>query len=180
MHVQIIEIGKSVADLDQQSWDHLLSTNLTGIMNCLRAEVSTMRFQTPLPNPRGGKRAPSRGSIINMASVASFQAVPLSPAYVTSKHAVIGLTKSAAMDNVQDLIRVNAVAPGMIWSEEMENDEEDVMEARKMLCPARRLGYAEEVADAVGFLAGARSSFVTGSQVVVDGGGTMATPGSVF
>jgi NAD(P)-dependent dehydrogenase (short-subunit alcohol dehydrogenase family) len=122
-----------------------------------------------------------KGSIINTASIAGVVGVPMSAAYSASKHAVIGLTKSAAGECAGTGVRVNCVCPGLIDSRMLsailqaraggEPPPQDKIVNR---IPARRLGQASEVAAIVAFLASDDASYVSGSHYTVDGGRTAA------
>jgi NAD(P)-dependent dehydrogenase (short-subunit alcohol dehydrogenase family) len=124
----------------------------------------------------------NRGSIINTASIAGLIGSPEIPAYTASKHAVIGLTKSAAIDCTGTAVRVNCVCPGSIDSRmlsaiiEGRNPGNAPVPHDKIVerIPARRLGLASEVASVVAFLASDEASYVTGSAYTVDGGRTAA------
>src|ERR1700761_4064163 len=124
----------------------------------------------------------NRGSIINTASIAGLIGTPQIPAYTASKHAVIGLTKSAALECTDTDVRVNCVCPGMIDSRMLSaivagrnpgntpTPHDRIVER----IPARRLGLASEVASIVAFLASDEASYVSGSAYTVDGGRTAA------
>jgi NAD(P)-dependent dehydrogenase (short-subunit alcohol dehydrogenase family) len=124
----------------------------------------------------------NRGSIINTASIAGLVGSPEIPAYTASKHAVIGLTKSAAIDCTGTAVRVNCVCPGLIDSRmlsaivEGRNPGDAPVPNEKVVdrVPARRLGLASEVACVVAFLASDDASYVSGSAYTVDGGRTAA------
>lgn len=150
--------GVPVSDYSLDGWRSLMQVNLDGVFHCMKAEI-------PLMREAGG------GSIVNMASVLGTVGRANASAYVAAKHAVLGLTKSAALECAVDGIRVNAVAPGFVITP-LNRDRLDA-DARRDLAGSHalgRLGTAEEVAHVVGFLAGEESSFVTGSCQLVDGG----------
>ena len=148
-----------VADVPDDDWRRVTSINLDGVFYCLRAETRVMRA-------RGGG-----GSIVNMSSVMGRISRFGSAPYSATKHAVIGLTKGAALDHAQDGIRVNAVGPGFIRTPLVEArytpEDEEVVSAR---WPMRRMGTPDEVGQMVAWLAGDASSFVTGAYFPVDGG----------
>lgn len=164
LHIAVNNAGVAipmtpVADVTDEQWRHVLSVNLDGVFFCLRAEVRLMRA--------GGQG----GSIVNMSSVLGRVARPGTAAYTATKHAVIGLTKGAALDHAADGIRVNAVGPGFIRTPLLLGRHDDA--ALKQVTdrwPLGRLGEAEEIAQAVAWLAGDASSFVTGACLPVDGG----------
>lgn len=148
-----------VADVADDDWRRVTSINLDGVFFCLRAEARAMRAL-------GGG-----GSIINMSSVMGRISRFGSAAYSATKHAVIGLTKGAALDHAQDGIRVNAVGPGFIRTPLIEaryiDEDEQALGSR---WPMRRMGTPDEVGQMVAWLAGDASSFVTGAYFPVDGG----------
>jgi len=146
------------AEITDEQWQHVRSVNLDGVFYCLREELRLMRT-------RGG------GSIINLSSVLGQVGLPGCAAYVSTKHAVIGLTKGAAIDHGHDGIRVNAVGPGFIRTPLLESRHtEQGLTDLAVDWPLRRVGLPSEVADMVVWLAGDRSSFVTGAYLPVDGG----------
>ena len=143
-----------------ENWQRTLAVNLTGLWSCMRHEIPCML-------DRGG------GSIVNCASVAGLVGFPASPAYVASKHGVVGLTKTAALDYAEAQIRVNAVCPGIIDTEMIDRFTGGQDEAAQQLVamePVGRMGRPEEVADAVVWLCSDRSSFTTGQAIAIDGG----------
>ena len=118
------------------------------------------------------------GSIVNMASVGGFLATTGASVYVASKHAVIGLTKSAAIECGPSGIRVNAVSPGAIRTEMLRQvfGGDAVLDQMAEIHPARRIGSPEDVADAVVWLFSDYSSYYTGQSLVLDGGLTAQRP----
>lgn len=142
------------------NWARTLAVNLTGAWSCMRHEIPAML-------ERGG------GSIINCSSVAGLVGFPGLPAYVASKHGMVGLTKTAALELAEQGIRVNAICPGVIDTEMIERFTGGQAEMQEQLVarePIGRLGRADEIADAVVWLGSDRSSFVTGQAIAVDGG----------
>jgi NAD(P)-dependent dehydrogenase (short-subunit alcohol dehydrogenase family) len=143
-----------------ENWQRTLAVNLTGVWSCMRHEIPRML-------ERGG------GSIVNCASVAGLVGFTSIPAYVASKHGVVGLTRTAALEYAERGIRVNAVCPGVIDTEMVERFTGGQPEAEAAMLatePIGRLGRPEEIADAVVWLCSNRSSFVTGQALAVDGG----------
>ena len=141
-------------------WDRVLSINLKGVMLCMKYEIPAMLT--------GGG-----GTIVNTASVVGLSGGRGFPAYVASKHGIIGLTKAAALDYARDGIRVNAVCPGTIYTPMYERRVgTDPQTAARIMSeiPLGRLGQPEDVAGAVIWLCSAAASFVTGHALVVDGG----------
>jgi len=158
-------IGASgtVITTDEGTWDRLVAVNVKGTYLMSRAALAVM-----LPR--------KRGVILNAGSIAGLRAVPDRAAYVTTKFAVVGLTKAMALDHVGDGIRVNAVCPGTTmtpWIDERLKEAPDSKAALAALVarqPLGRLGTPEEMAAAYLFLASDESSFTTGTTLVVDGG----------
>jgi NAD(P)-dependent dehydrogenase (short-subunit alcohol dehydrogenase family) len=109
------------------------------------------------------------GAIVNMASTAGLRGVPGIGAYVASKHGVIGLTKSVALDYARRGIRVNAVAPGPIDTKRLALPD-DQRQAILRAIPAQRVGRPEEVAAAVVWLCSDQAAFITGATIPIDGG----------
>jgi NAD(P)-dependent dehydrogenase (short-subunit alcohol dehydrogenase family) len=153
----------SVLTTDEADFDRLMAVNVKGTYLMSRAALAVM-----LPR--------RRGAIVNAGSIAGVRAVADRAAYVTTKFAVVGLTKAMALDHVKDGIRVNAVCPGTTltpWIDERLAEAPDRDAAMAILVarqPMGRLGTAEEMAAAYLFLASDESSFTTGSTLVVDGG----------
>ncbi len=148
------------ADLSTADWRKLMAVNLDGVFFCMRAQLRAMRT--------GGG-----GVITNIGSVMS-AIVPRTggaPAYVASKHAVVGLSRAAAVEHAADGIRVNAIGPGFIETPMVRNNvSADQYEARARLHPLGRFGRPEEIGELVGWLSSDRASFVTGAFYPVDGG----------
>jgi NAD(P)-dependent dehydrogenase (short-subunit alcohol dehydrogenase family) len=147
------------ADYDENEWRQTIDVNLNGMFYCMKYEIAAMQKY-------GG------GTIVNMSSVAGLGPTPGGAAYVASKHAIIGLTKTAALDYAQENIRINAIAPGVVKTEMMEwgitqtPDLEAQMLAHQ---PIGRLGTMDEVTNAVMWLCSKNASFVTGATLSVDG-----------
>ena len=150
------------ADCDEENFDRTCAVNLKGVFLCLKAEIAHMLGA-------GG------GAIVNTASVAGVEGAKNLPAYVASKHGVVGLTRTAALEYATRGIRVNAVCPGPIRTRMLEAlmEENPRMEPATIAAvPMRRLGKPEEIAEAVLWLCSDRASYVTGQGIVVDGGFT--------
>lgn len=144
----------------EENWDKTISVNLTGIWMCMKHEIPLMLKQ-------------GNGSIVNCASVAGLIGFPGLPAYVASKHAVIGLTKTAALENAKRSIRINAVCPGVIHTpmiDRLTGKDKEVEKQYIDMEPVGRMGKPEEVAEAVVWLCSDAASFVTGHSMPVDGG----------
>jgi NAD(P)-dependent dehydrogenase (short-subunit alcohol dehydrogenase family) len=148
------------ADYREEDWDRVIRVNLTGVWFCMKYEISQMLKQ-------GG------GAIVNTASDAGLLGVPQMPAYVASKHGVVGLTKTAALEYAKSGIRVNAVCPGVIKTpmvERITGQRAGRAERMAAVEPVGRMGKPEEIAEAVVWLCSEAASFVTGLPMSVDGG----------
>jgi len=141
------------ADLSIEGWQHVLATNLSSVFYCMKYEIPAMLRH-------GG------GAIVNMGSILSSVGFAKAAGYVSAKHGMMGLTRSAALDYAAQGIRVNAIGPAFIRTPLIAGMEEAVLP----LHPIGRLGEAEEVAELVIFLSSPRSSFITGSYYPIDGG----------
>jgi len=151
------------ADCSVENFDRTIAVNLRGVWLCLAAEIRQMLKQE------------AGGAIVNCASVAGLTGLAGMPAYVASKHGVVGLTRTAALDYATSKIRVNAVCPGAIVTPMLERFMESSDEARRGIEasePVGRLGRPEEIASAVLWLCGDGASFTTGQALAVDGGWT--------
>lgn len=150
----------STVDCSEADFDRTIAINLKSVWLCMRAEILPML-------------ALGRGAIVNCSSVAGLVGFSLLPAYVASKHGVIGLTRAAALEYAARGIRINAVCPGVIRTPMVERVTRGRPEAEADLVaaePIGRMGRPEEVAEAVLWLCSDASSFVTGHAMVVDGG----------
>ncbi|MGF7147077.1 NAD(P)-dependent dehydrogenase (short-subunit alcohol dehydrogenase family) [Sphingomonas zeicaulis] len=139
-------------------YDKVAAVNQRGVMLCMAAEVRHMSRQ-------------GSGSIVNTSSVAGMSGLS-GPGYCASKHAVVGLTRSAAMRYAAEGIRVNCVCPGAISTPMTESDalSEESRAFMAQMHPMNRMGRPEEIADGVVFLASDRASFITGHPLAIDGG----------
>jgi len=147
-----------VGEYPLEGWDKVIAINLTGVF-------LGMHFQIPKLLEFGG------GSIVNMSSILGKVASQNSPAYVASKHGVIGLTESAAVEYATKKIRVNSIGPGYILTPLLTNTfDQDTLDAVATLHPMGRLGKASEVAELALFLSSDKASFITGAYYNVDGG----------
>lgn len=142
------------ADYSEEDWDRTININLKGIWLCLKYEIPQMKEQ-------GG------GAIVNSSSIAAFGAIPNSPAYVASKHGIMGLTRSAAVEYAKAGIRVNAVCPGPTDTPAIERQAPG---KRIGTMPTKRMASTEEVAAAVIWLCSEAASFVSGHGLTIDGG----------
>ena len=146
-------------------------------MLCNRAVTHAMTKQEPVTyeNHRG-KRTLGRGCIINIGSVNSFVAVPGMLNYTTSKHAVIGLTKSAAIDNLKSYIRVNAVCPSWVNTPMLQEACQRQPELEAIIqkaSPLQRAATMEEVADYVVYLCSPSASYINGTAICMDAGAAL-------
>jgi len=149
----------ATADYPVDEWKKLLAINLDGVFYGLKYEIQAML------------RSEEGGAIVNMASILGSVGFANSPAYVAAKHAVVGLTKSAAMEYATRGIRVNSVGPGFIDTPLVsEAMDEATLKHIAGLHPMQRLGTVEEVSALTCFLLSDRASFITGSHHLVDGG----------
>lgn len=151
---------ESLIEKTEAEWDTVIAVNLKGVWLCLKYEIPVMLAQ-------GG------GAIVNMASVAGLNGFPNGGIYAASKHGVIGLTKSAALEYARQGIRVNAVCPGYTDTPMVRAMTEAVPQMERVTAnasPMRRLGDPAEIAQAVVWLCSDKASFVTGHALPVDGG----------
>jgi NAD(P)-dependent dehydrogenase (short-subunit alcohol dehydrogenase family) len=150
------------ADVTEEEWDRIIDINLRGVFLCMKHEIPLMLEQ-------------GAGAIVNTSSGAGIKGFKGGAAYVASKHGVVGLTKSAALDYAQSNIRINAVCPGMIDTPMMERFSGGTAEGRQGVIsqePVGRMGSPDEIAATVVWLCSDAASFVVGSAIVVDGGQT--------
>jgi NAD(P)-dependent dehydrogenase (short-subunit alcohol dehydrogenase family) len=146
-----------LAEVTVADYDSALAVTLRGVF-------LAMRYEIPAMLAAGG------GSIVNMASTGGLEAVGGLAGYISAKFGVVGLTRTAALDYAAGGIRVNALAPGPILTEQLERAGEHAQAQAARAVPIGRLGRPEEVAAAVVWLCGPASSFVTGATLPIDGG----------
>jgi NAD(P)-dependent dehydrogenase (short-subunit alcohol dehydrogenase family) len=154
---QVDAAGKKTAEWSEESFDRMIAVNLKGVWLCMKEEIGQLLQQ-------GG------GAIVNTGSIAGLIGLPTSSAYVAAKHAVLGLTKTAAIEYAEAKIRVNAVCPGFIETRmtagAMQRRGEQIMAHT----PLARMGQPGEIAEMVVWLLSERASYVTGAAYNVDGG----------
>jgi NAD(P)-dependent dehydrogenase (short-subunit alcohol dehydrogenase family) len=151
-----------VTEIEESDWDTLVDVNLKGVWACLKAEIPAMLES-------------NGGAVVNTTSEEGLVGGPARGSYVASKHGVVGLTRTAALEFADAGLRVNAVAPGPIDTgmspDSMDaEDLEGMREAVREEIPLGRFGEPEEVAGATAYLCSEDASFVTGHTLVVDGG----------
>ncbi|MEW2494304.1 SDR family NAD(P)-dependent oxidoreductase [Streptomyces nodosus] len=149
----------TVHEIDNQDWLEVVNVNLTGVFHCMKAELAYFV-------EHGG------GAIVNMASTAGVMAHPLRAAYSASKHGVVGLTRSSAVEYAQRGVRINAVAPGPIDSVSASGLPTEVRASLAAKTAMNRMGQAGEVAALVNFLLSDQAPFITGSVYEINGGQT--------
>ncbi|MDC1262292.1 SDR family oxidoreductase [Polaribacter sp.] len=143
-----------------KDWDKVIAVNQTGVFYCMK--VALVQFLK-----QGG------GNIVNIASLAGLKASPNNISYSASKFAVVGMTKSVAMEYATKNIRINAVCPGYTESAlltQLINAKPEMDAVLKSVIPMKRYGRAEEIADAVVWLASDNTQFMTGQTITLDGG----------
>jgi len=161
-NVGIAESPKAFVDQPEEVFDQVMGATVKGVWLCLKAEIPPML--------KGGG-----GAIVNMGSIASVIGTPGAPIYTASKHAVIGLTKSTALEFSKSGIRINAICPGAIETESLAgyfHQNPDVKKTMVAGHPIGRLGQPEEVAKAVLWLCSEEAAFMIGQSLLLDGGYT--------
>jgi NAD(P)-dependent dehydrogenase (short-subunit alcohol dehydrogenase family) len=151
------DVRGALVDFEEADWDRVIDINLRSLWLCLRAELRAMRVL-------------GRGSIVNTIGALGIEAAPNLSAYVAAKHAAVGLTKAAALEEARNGIRVNGVAPGMTVRDEPAELAASRARRASEAVPMGRLATAREIGNAVAWLCSDRASFVTGHILAVDGG----------
>ncbi|NHZ41199.1 SDR family oxidoreductase [Massilia aquatica] len=149
-----------LADADEALFDRIMNVNVKGTWLCMKYEIRQMLKQ-------------GSGSIVNTASVAGLVGAPTQPIYAASKHAVVGMTKTAAAEYAREGIRINSVCPGVVNTPMMGRAlEREPLREKKLrnVHPMGRFAEPVEIANAAMWLCSEQSSFVTGHQLAVDGG----------
>src|SRR5918993_2258631 len=153
----------AAADLTEEEWDRIVRVNLRSVFLC-------MKYEIPLLLRHGG------GAIVNTSSGAGVKVFGRGAAYAAAKHAVVGLTKDAALDYAGSNIRINAICPGIIDTEMMDRFTGGTPEGRDRGIaqePIGRMGRPDEIAATVIWLCSDAASFVTGHALIADGGQTL-------
>lgn len=148
------------ADCTEENWEYVIRNNLTSVWLCLKYEINQMNKH-------------DFGAIVNMSSVYGIVGCERGlPAYVASKHGIVGLTRTAALEYANSGIRINVICPGAIDTPFRQQLQTDCTENTNInnRYPIGRIGTAKEVADAVIWLCSNSSSFITGSVITIDGG----------
>lgn len=156
---QVESSGQLTHEWSEVSFDRMIEVNLKSVWLCMKHEIPMLRAS-------GG------GAIVNTASIAGLIGLRTSTAYVAAKHAVIGLTKTAALEYAEEGIRVNAVCPGYIVTRMTAPKREERSAGVIARTPMRRYGQPHEIAEMVVWLCSDRASYVTGAAYEVDGGMT--------
>ena len=154
---------RPMAGITDDEFERTVAVDLKGVWNCMRYEILQMQKQ-------------GYGAIVNTSSAGGVVGFPGQAAYIACKHAILGLTKTAAIDYAAQGIRINAVCPGVIrtpMAEELIRRNPQLEEMFTKEIPAGRLGKSEEIADAVLWLCSPQASYINGHALVVDGGITI-------
>lgn len=153
----IEEMTTPLVDQTSEVFDQIMNVNVKGVW-------LSMKYEIPEMIRTGG------GAIVNTSSGAGVVGYPQQPIYIASKHAVLGLTKSAALEYAKSGIRINAIAPGVTETEMVERVDKQLIERLKSITPIGRIGDPQEIANAVVWLLSDKASFVLGHTLLVDGG----------
>jgi NAD(P)-dependent dehydrogenase (short-subunit alcohol dehydrogenase family) len=156
--------AKPLHEHSLEHFDNLMAINMRGLFLCMKYEIHQMLTQ-------------GSGAIINNSSISGLFAFVGTSPYVASKHAVMGLTRAAALDYPKQGIRINAVNPGLIATETLDrftNKDPELEQQLASIVPMGRIGKPEEIAAAVVFLCSDPASYMTGQSLVLDGGYTAA------
>ncbi len=161
-------VGGPIHQYPEDEWMRTIDINLKGVWLCMKYQIQQMLKQKPLES------SDTQGVIVNMASIAGHVACA-SPDYCASKHGVIGLTKSAALNYAPKGIRVNAVSPASIHTPMFDRfaaETPDQVKVWRDSHPIGRIGQPNEVAEAVLWLSSRKTGFITGTSLLIDGGWT--------
>jgi len=150
-------------DSSREDWDRVIGINLRGVWSCMKYELRQMQRQ-------------GSGAIVNNASVGALTGNPGIASYIASKHGVVGLTRTAALEYIKHGIRANAVNPGLIDTQvarDVVNGNEEAYDEIAKHVPIGRAGRPDEIASAVLWLCSSGASYVVGHALTVDGGMTV-------
>ncbi len=156
----IHKVFASMTDFTAADWEEMINVNLKSVWLCMKYEIPQMLKQ-------------GKGAIVNTSSAAGLVGAPSNPAYPASKHGVVGITKSTALEFARKGIRVNCVCPGPIrtgMNESLVAANPEMVKAMDQKVPMGRIGEPEEVAAAALFLCSDEASYITGAALPVDGG----------
>ena len=151
------------SEVNPSDWDRVIAVNQTGVFYCMKEELAIMREQRS-------------GCIVNISSIAGIRGLPNQLAYVASKHAVVGMTKTVAMEYARYGIRTNAVCPVFTHTplvEQLLSMRADMEEKLLKTIPLRRFGEVEDIVNGISWLCDDASSFITGMILPIDGGQTL-------
>ncbi len=154
------ENQKKTADHTHEDWHNVIAVNQTGVFYCMQVALQQMMKQ-------------GYGNIVNVASLAGLKPSGYNLSYSASKYAVVGMTKSAALEYGRKNIRINAVCPGYTNSallDQLLSSRPDMGDTLKRLIPMDRFGEADEIAEAIAWLASDNSKYITGQTITLDGG----------
>jgi NAD(P)-dependent dehydrogenase (short-subunit alcohol dehydrogenase family) len=167
-------IIKTSDQIPKENFEKVIAVNTTAVWQCQRAQIRQMLKQEKLSKSYRSYR----GSIVNVASMYGLVAPPLNvpaTAYATSKHAVIGLTRSDALAFAHQGIKINAIAPGYVMTPLVQETmgKGDMMETERKKVPVHRYSEMEEIGDCIAFLHSDAASYMVGATLVADGGYTI-------
>lgn len=158
----IFNESATIDNSDTENFKSMIDTNVLGLYYCMKYEIAQMLKQ-------------GKGSIVNLASIAGLNGIPYTGTYCATKHAVVGLTKSAALDHATQGIRINGIAPGAtrtaIIAKDLEGETENYNESRiTSMFLINRIADPKEMANGIVWLLSDEASFVTGHILSIDGG----------
>lgn len=165
---------KTSDEVPKDDFEKILRVNTTAVWQCQRAQIRQMLKQEKMSDSYRS----SRGSIVNVASMYGLVAPPLNvpaTAYATSKHAVVGLTKSDALAFAHRGIRINSISPGYVMTPLVKDtmSKDDMIETERKKVPVHRYSEMEEIGDCIAFLHSDAASYMVGANLVADGGYTI-------
>jgi len=174
-----VQDPKTISEASLDEFSRFFDVNVRGTLLCVRAVSREMRKQDPIVLNMRKDTEPrdcGRGVIINLGSCNSYVSTPNIVQYTTSKHAVLGLTRNAALDNAPYGVRVNAICPSWVETPMMDRavaGDPALAQIMKRVVPMGRIARRDEISDVLMFMSSPRSSYVTGSGWLVDGGATL-------